>query len=464
MIMSSKLFLLVVISLFVFSTLVLGVDFQVNVDRPTQAFAGSHDFVKVTVVNEGSSRWFTVSEFGPVEVNGWFSNKDITYKIEAGKEREFLFEIYIPKDMKSANYGYSFIIKSGDERIEKKVSTEVLERTFSGVISDSRLSCTRCKSGVGVYATVKNVGSAKLDDVDLIIEVDDQKKKIAVGELDSDDSLEREVSFTMDKTKPGNYIVDIQLYIDGKLSDHESETFTIPTYMDLGMDKEITNTPIGAFVTLKAINNGNSVDKAIFEDVVEESWWISYLGPAPDKKDVNGWTWFATLLPQEEGEVSYFVLYWPVPILGLLLAGGATAGYLHLTGVHIKKDFHKMGDDVKISLSVKNLGGSLGGCVIRDIVPNSFILPKDFGTLKPIIRKTAHGTELLWRVGNMRSGEERVVNYNIIPRNLHRQSLVLPAASVKGVKNEKTIISVSGQSDRISFGKDEKKLRLTVAE
>ena len=62
------------------------------------------------------------------------------------------------------------------------------------------------------------------------------------------------------------------------------------------------------------------------------------------------------------------------------------------------------------------------------------------------------------------SGEERVVNYNIIPRNLHRQSLVLPAASVKGVKNEKTIISVSGQSDRISFGKDEKKLRLTVAE
>jgi len=464
MIMSNKVLFSVVVALFVFSAVGLAADFEVDVDYPTQIFAGGHDFVKVTVTNLGDERWFTASEFGSPEISKWFVKRDFTYKIGAGETREFIFELEIPKEFTPSKYGYSIIVKGGGETIEKKISTEILERTYSGIIADAELTCKNCRDSVGILISVKNIGSGVLDDVDLVLELEDEKQKIAIGSLSSKEELERDATFNLDNSKPGNYVIDIELYIDGKYSDQETLLFNIPIHRQVVVDKDVTTTPIGAFVTLKAVNTGNSVDKAMFEDNVEDGWWVSYFGPTPDRTGDDGWTWFATLLPNEDGEISYVLLYWPVPILLVLFLAGAVMGFLHLTGVHISKKIHKIGDDVKISIHVKNLGGVLEGCVVRDLVPNSFILPKDFGTLKPIIRKTAHGTELLWRVGNMRAGEERLVNYNIIPRHVHKHFAVLPAASVKGVKNEKTVLSVSQQSDALQLGKEEKKLRLTVAE
>ena len=64
----------------------------------------------------------------------------------------------------------------------------------------------------------------------------------------------------------------------------------------------------------------------------------------------------------------------------------------------------------------------------------------------------------------MRTGEERLVNYSIISRTLNKMSITLPAASVKGIKNEKTIISVSKPGESMDVGTEEHKLKFTVAE
>lgn len=454
----------IIIALFIFSSLSLAIDFDVEVDYPTQIFAGGHDFVKITVTNMGNDRWFTVSEFSVPEVSDWFVKKDITYKLKSGESRDFIFEISVPKEMEPTSYGYSFIVRSGDQIIEKKLSTEIIKRTFSGIISDIKLSCKKCKESVNVSATVKNVGSGTLSNIDLIFEVSDEKRKVAIGPLGPNEAVEKSATFSLNDLKPGKYMVTVQMYIDGKISDKTSSLFTVPIYRNVEQTKKITPTPIGMFVTLKAINKGNTIDKAIFQDTIENKWWISYLGPAPEKKQTNGWTWFATLLPNEEEEVSYVLLYWPVPILIVLLISGAVIGYLHLTGVHINKVVRKSKDEVRVSLRVRNLIGTLEGCVIRDTIPNSFILPREFGTLKPIIRKTAHGTELLWRIGNMRPGEERIVNYTIIPRHTHKHRVALPVAIVKGVKNEKQVLSVSNHPPVIELGYEKRKLKLAVAE
>jgi hypothetical protein len=460
--MNKNLVFSVVFALFVFSSFVGAVDFEVDVDNPTQIFAGSTDFVKVSVTNLGLERWFTVSEFSSPEISRWFTKVDLTYKLTSGETKDFIFEITPNKETKATNYGYKFIIRAGDEKIEKDVRTEVLKRTYSGIISDVEPSCTDCRENVDIKVTIKNTGTGILSDLDLIFDVGGKTMKVPVGSLNQGESIEKIQNFEVDKSQPGKYTADVQLYIDGKLADQVTELYNVPVYHQLDMNRDILHTPIGAFVTLKAINNGNSVDKAVFDDSVESEWWVSYLGPSPESTG-ESWTWFATLLPNQEGEVSYVLLYWPVPILVVLLIGGAVFSFLHLTGVNIDKGIFKSGDEVKVSLRVKNRGGVLEGAVVRDVVPNSFIIPKDFGTLKPIIRKTARGTELLWRVGNMHAGEERIVNYVIIPRSLEKQHIVLPAASVKGVRNEKTLISASKQTERLEVGRKERKLKFSIA-
>ena len=454
----------IIVAFLFFSTVALADSFDVEIDYPTQMFADSMDFVKISVTNNEGSDWFSVSEFSAGSFSKWFINSDFTRKINSGETVDFVFELDVPKDATPFTYQYSIIVKKDGETVEKELNTEILERTYTGIVSDIDFNCVSCKGDLEVSVGVKNIGSGDLNNVDLVLEVDGNKKRIALGDLNSKEEVFETANFELVGKGPGDYNMEADLFIDGKLSDHDSKMFSIPVYQDVDVERDITQTPIGAFVTLKAINNGNMVDDAKLDDVVEGKWWISYLGPDPERKDGTGWTWFATLLPTEEQNVSYVLLYWPVPILAILLVVGGAMGYLQLTGAHIKKDIHRVGDELKISLHVRNLGGILEGCVVRDIVPNSFILPKDFGTLKPIVRKTAHGTELLWRVGNMRTGEERLVNYSIIPRTLNKMSITLPAASVKGIKNEKTIISVSKPGESMDVGTEEHKLKFTVAE
>ena len=54
-----------------------------------------------------------------------------------------------------------------------------------------------------------------------------------------------------------------------------------------------------------------------------------------------------------------------------------------------------------------------------------------FDTLKPVIRKTAEGTELSWKLDSLKTAEERVINYRIKPTVDVLGSLELPSSTMR---------------------------------
>jgi hypothetical protein len=464
-IMNNKIVFSVIIALFLFAAPILAVDFDVSVDYPTEIYAGMTGTINVDLENSGDPGWFSFSIFGSNEVMNWFSRATPTVKIESGETKTVEIEMNPPFDSKSAKYAYSLIIRKGSGETSKtSLVTYLRQKTTLAVIDDFSLSCSKCNDNVRVSMVVENVGSTAISDLKGIIEFGNIKKMVVFDEISSNGKMTKSVDFEIETTQPGNYNIDVVLYHNNKETQTAQANFEIPIDREIQVDRDVSHTPIGAFVTIKALNGGNAMDKAMIDDVIGDDWWVAYLGPNPDQKDGTGWTWFATLLPSESEEVSYVLFYWPVPILIVLFIASAILGHAHLTGAHVYKEAYRHGDEIGVSIRVKNMGGKLEGAVVRDTVPFEFKLPKHFTTLKPILRKTGHGTELVWRIGNINSGEERVLHYKMIPRDKSHKTLKLPVSSVRGKRGEKTIISVSKSAGYLEIGHKDGQLKFDVAE
>jgi hypothetical protein len=111
----------------------------------------------------------------------------------------------------------------------------------------------------------------------------------------------------------------------------------------------------------------------------------------------------------------------------------------------MKKVVKKKGGDWAIEVSVHNRGKAVEGAIVTDTVPHNFTLSSSFETLKPIVRKMELGTQLIWRIGGIRRGEEKILHYRIAPK-IHSGPVRLPAAHLRAKKGEKTIIASTGNA------------------
>jgi rRNA processing protein Gar1 len=76
---------------------------------------------------------------------------------------------------------------------------------------------------------------------------------------------------------------------------------------------------------------------------------------------------------------------------------------------------------------------------VRDFVPAVATVVERFDTLRPTLRKVTGGTELIWTLDSLRSGEERVLNYRIRPVVDIIGTLKLPVAYVKYLDKKKEV-------------------------
>ncbi|HKZ45355.1 MAG TPA: hypothetical protein VJ343_01495, partial [archaeon] len=53
--------------------------------------------------------------------------------------------------------------------------------------------------------------------------------------------------------------------------------------------------------------------------------------------------------------------------------------------------------------------------IIRDFVPSIARVVDRFDTVKPVVRRTGTGTEVLWKFDSLKPREERVLTYWIVP-------------------------------------------------
>ena len=126
------------------------------------------------------------------------------------------------------------------------------------------------------------------------------------------------------------------------------------------------------------------------------------------------------LVPGAAAQIVYRIEFWPT-LMQYFGAGVAIVAVLGFTFVHktrpsVRKSSAALGyGRHSIIIEVKNpFLHHLNNVVVRDFVhPIANVLHEEIESLKPIVKKTETGTELICKLGDMRPKETRLLKYGV---------------------------------------------------
>jgi hypothetical protein len=174
-------------------------------------------------------------------------------------------------------------------------------------------------------------------------------------------------------------------------------------------------------ITVTLYNRGNVVEDNY--KVSESSAPGQLVGfvTAPNDCSASTCTYVVNgLAPGATARVIYHIEFWPtlMQYIGAILAVAAVAGFtfVHKTRPTIRKrSSHSGGGMHSIVIEVRNpFLHHLNNVVVRDFVhPIASVVHEEIESLKPVIRKTEEGTELIWKLGDVRPKETRLLKYGV---------------------------------------------------
>ncbi len=448
----NKVYLLIIIAILLLLLLPIPVhadDFSLDVQRPDSFFAGETDYINVTVTNNGVIGIFSFLQSIPLS---WVEPQlEVgSFQIETGESYTVQLKVNPPKNIYAGTYKYTFAV----ERVAtgSTLSKEVLlyvEQTAPVIIRNLSLSCTSCTGdSVVVSGTLENIGRESKG-VNVNLRRDSNLKIIPIGTLDVSETKYFEETFSLDTLVPASYMIEAKVIDEnGDLIYSETKDFQIPVIQDVQYDKDFTVTPFGTFATLKAVNTGNSDSDAEFRSEVSREWYTVFLGPQPNDVSEGEFLWVMNVPKGEEQTLTYSEIYWPTPLIIIMAIIFAMLFYNKQTAVSIVKDIaskHPIskGKEIGVSIHIKNRGREVDNVVARDLIPTLFSVTGHFHTIKPLIKRTGKGTELVWDVGKMRPNEERMLHYKIKPIEDVDGTLRLPPVYVRARKGEKLVLQHS---------------------
>ncbi len=447
-----KRIIFVLTTLFLISNIVYAQDFSINLNIKPQYLAGRTDYVTVKINNPLPEDWFVISLIGPEK---WIYTETSLLRVPSAGSNEFRIVVQPPKDVVPPPYPYQYFLKvkrvSTDSVLEKSILIKIVQTT-SAILKDVSLSCETCLDKVSISGRVYNVGSKTLD-LSVVIKVGEIRKTISIGKLHPFENKPFETTISLQNMEPKDYEVIINL-IDktGKIFYQESKTFKIPVIENVIYDKDVSITPFGSIVTLKAVNKGNVVSEA--ELKTEPQKWYSFIsGPTPTAMALGRYFWRINLRPNESIRITYSEIYWPTYVIIIAAVLAILIFYWQSLGVVFRKNVIgskvlRSDKEISVSLHLKNRKSEINRVTVRDIVPPNFSVISKFETVKPVIRKVANGIELVWKIGSLKPYEERVLHYTIKPMVDFATKVHLPPAVLKAFRKKNWF---SRYSNRVSL-------------
>ncbi|MBI4009909.1 MAG: hypothetical protein HY361_01805 [Candidatus Aenigmarchaeota archaeon] len=345
-----------------------------------------------------------------------------------------------------------YITSSANEKISlnKTIQINVL-RTSPVYLSDLRISKSLFspEETLQINNVLTNTRSIPSDIYRLLVTI--KKDNALIKEFDETVSdIPGKISQTITKSytfdryaPPGIYTISVNLkdnlntLISSKSLDVRLDEVN-KTTSDVSQDFRI----LSIVRTTKVKNVGNIPTSVFLKESVPsfaKDWVIAETNPTSINSIGNSvvYEWLISLTPNQEATVKYQINLWGVWI-GLLVI--TTIVYLAFKFVFtpsIKKVVKKhgvlaKGKEIVVTLEIKNHALSeIKDIVVADVVPQLTEVVQRFDTLRPVIRKTAEGTELSWKLDSLKVAEERVINYRIKPTVDVLGSLILPSATMR---------------------------------
>jgi len=267
-------------------------------------------------------------------------------------------------------------------------------------------------------------------------------------------SGEREIKSTAKSVLSGTYTAAFE--IAGAESDSKS-TVTIQPVRHVMQAVQENEGWFEKHVIVSVTNDGNYIERnyAVTQELKADPMTGLMTKPADNCVQQEGGmacTYIITeIRPGATSYVTYTVSYWPALygylLLVILTIGLVIYSFLRVTTPQIAKRYSPKGAKKhNISIHLKNpFFHTLGEVVVKDTVsPLAQVLHDEIESTRPVVIKNEDGsTGLIWKLGEMKPREERILQYKV--RSLAKGALRLPGAQIKFItgKNDRKIKLIS---------------------
>ncbi len=440
--------LLTVPAFFLFSLMFLSAVFAQGETDPTiflssnevSFFNGDQDSVDATITNnDGKTRTFTISIF-PGSLDKVFADPSLSHATLAPRESvaikvtfSSLFEAeFIPRE-------FSLTVAALDDpsiSFTKEIVVNILRRSPVFVLSLNTNKFTyQPGETMNISSVVANQGGDTFEEYAMQTII--SKGGIFVKRFETAISFLPERSkntfsnlYTFEQfAEPGVYSAQLILKDSkGQTASVKSVNFRVGEVTKTSQQESETTGVFDLTKTITSRNEGNSPSEikliAVIPSFAREIF-ASDIQPA-SVENVGGSvrvTWiFSGVEPGQTVQVVYKLAIWKIWGSILIIIAVVYFAFKLVFTVRITKRSRFFGpitkdSEVPVAIEVFNRSiHEVKDLAVRDFVPPiARVVPK-FETVKPTMRETVNGTELLWKFDSLRAGEERVMTYRIKPK------------------------------------------------
>ena len=303
-----------------------------------------------------------------------------------------------------------------------------------------------------IELNARNYGPVEVNDIMLRLKVSSPGRTIFdssenVGSIGPEETKTFTKSLNLEEqAEAGEYTINAELSYNGKTR-YFSQAFDVEPKPVIR--KEIIVTPMlfGTEKSVKITNYGNAPAESLtFGDSVSGIESVFFSGSEPDFRAPGTFLWKITdLAPGMSETIAYKIDYMPLfvfaaAVLVALWFVSAKMRTVRIRKYIMQKKMIEEGEEFTVGIDIRNATGSkIEEIVVKDSVPKIFDI-KDTEGMKPRKKKTASGTELIWKLNNLNNREERVLSYRIIPIfGVHGHIRLPPAGASFELRKRKAV-------------------------
>jgi hypothetical protein len=372
-------------------------------------------FMVTITNNQGNADSFRITPYGPyifwVTVPVWMID------LQSGETKTFVVTLFPTGD----RYGrFPYTLTATSEKNPAIASTAEFYLDVEPVrIHDISL----VKSGSTVSAEII-VDSLKRRDVSFAISLRTANGDVVAGsaftsQIDGTQTVSGSIDMPANLLA-GSYTFFVEATTEGTTI-KKSQPFVLDPVHNIVKTRAEVDTALYKEITITLKNQGNVIEDNY--KVVETTGAGQMVGFVTAPNDCasgsNGSTCsyvISGLVPGAAAQVVYRIEFWPtlMQYFGASVAIIAVLGFtfVHKTKPSVRKRSAALGDGRhSIILEIKN---PFLHVVVRDFVhPIANVVHEEIESIKPVVRKTEAGTELIWKLGDMKPKETRLLKYGV---------------------------------------------------
>lgn len=411
-------------------------------------FPGQTAEYEIAVTNMGEKDTFTI--YVQSSRPGWFSQKDYLMEIDKGKTEKTIIYATPSKDAVEGNVGFFVYVypKSNSSQFTKM-------RAFVKVLRNESLILEGISTNKDVYnpgetvevkANVKSVVRRFVENYSLIFEFLNESREVLIPKLRGGDSFTGVAEFSIEKNVAGSQDISVSL-IDknGKVLGYLKTRIFVPSIENITIEEDIKDFLLWKDVKIKIRNEGNvRKDEIIVNRDLSlfQSLFFSSKDEIVRKEKIDGkrrYYWkISDIDPGEEVVIEYRINYYIFYLIILFLIAIILISLKEFHSVSIVKKTFKKGKIHTVHIHISNKSSRRANKIeVKDFLPYTCNLLEEFNILKPKVKKKEEFYEIIWNVGSLESGEERVLSYKFVPKIETDEEVELPKAEIKFVMNNR---------------------------